>query len=237
MLARVCGVGASFLAFILSVGPAARAHIDLLSPEPRARGSGNANLDRPPCGQREPGRIPDKVSVFRPGETISVSWDAYVRHPSYFRLSFDVDGDDSFSERTSLPVDPARDDPARLPPGEGELILDYVLDRAGELSQIEHQVTLPSEPCESCTLQLTQFIYDVPIDEATYYQCADVVLAGDPVAAPVAEAETAAAPASEGCALHGSAGRRRSGPPLAAVFAGSIYLFRRRVKRERLESS
>jgi hypothetical protein len=237
MLARTWGMGASALTFVLFIESTGRAHIDLLSPEPRASGSGNAYLDRPPCGQRASGRTLDKVSTFRPGETISVSWDAYVRHPSYFRLSFDPNGDDSFSQRASAPVDPARDDPARLPQGEGELILDYVLDRAGELSQVEHLVTLPSEPCEPCTLQLTQFIYDVPIEEATYYQCADVVLAGDPIAAPAADAELGAAPRAAGCVLSGSPTRRSPWPPLTAALAGLIYLFRRRVKRERLDVS
>jgi hypothetical protein len=235
MRARVCSVGAGTVALVLTMASTGWAHIDLLSPEPRASGSGNAYLDRPPCGQRDQGRMPDKVSVFRPGETISVSWDAYVRHPSYFRLSFDPDGDDSFSERTSAPVDPARDDPERLPAGEGELLLGYVLDRAGQLSQLEHSVTLPNEPCEPCTLQLTQFIYNVPIEDATYYQCADVVLAGDPVESPAAEAEMAAAPGSEGCVLYGSPGRRRPGVPLAAVVLGSLCLLRRRARSSRMD--
>lgn len=227
MLARVCGAGVRTLAFVLTMGSPGWAHIDLLSPEPRASGSGNAYLDRPPCGQRDPGRILDKVSVFRPGEMIRVRWDAYVQHPSYFRLSFDADGDDSFSARTSAPIDPARDDPRLLPPGDGELVLDYVLDREGTLSQVERSVTLPSEPCEPCTLQLTQFIYDVPIDEATYYQCADVVLAGDPVVPAIVEPEPAP-PASAGCALHAPAQRRRTALPFAAIVAGSMWLARRR---------
>jgi hypothetical protein len=227
MLARVCAVGA--LALFLTIGSVGRAHIDLLSPQPRASGLVNANLDNPPCGQRNPGRIPEKVSVFRPGETITVSWDAYVQHPSYFRLSLDAEGDDSFSERTVPPADPARDDPSRLPQGEGELILDYVRDPAGELALIEHSITLPSEPCEACTLQLIQFIYDVPVDEATYYQCADLTLAGVPVPPAPDEPTLTPAGATGGCALRHPT---RAQPALALLAVVASSLCRRRRRRQ-----
>jgi hypothetical protein len=231
MLARVRAVGLGALAVALLIGSASRAHIDLLSPPPRRGGLGNAYLDTPPCGQRDPGRTSD-VSVFRPGETISVSWDAYVRHPSYFRLSFDLDGDDSFSERGSTPADPARDDPSRLPQAEGELILDYVRDPGGELGHVERSITLPSERCEECTLQLIQFIYDVPLDAATYYQCADVVLEGEPIAAsPTEPPDVAADSVEQGCAL------RAPSPPgapsvLPALVTGFLWL--RRCRQGRL---
>lgn len=225
MLGPVRAVSVAALAIALSIGAASQAHIDLLSPSPRAGGRGNAYLDSAPCGQRDPGRSEGAVSVFRPGETISVSWDAYVQHPSYFRLAFDVEGDDSFSQRSSTPADPARDDPSRLPEAEGELILDYVRDPGGELAHVEHSVTLPSQPCELCTLQLLQFIYDVPLDEATYYQCADVVLEGEPV--PAQPADVPAAAVENGCALRGpvASGARWVLPVLAA---GLLYLRRRR---------
>jgi len=223
---RALSLGA--LAVVLSIGSASWAHVDLLSPPPRRGGLGNAYLDSAPCGQRDPGRTSDAVSVFRPGETISVSWDAYVQHPSYFRLSFDLDGDDSFSDRAATPADPARDDPSRLPQAAGELILDYVRDPGGDLSHVERSVTLPSEPCEECTLQLLQFIYDLPLDEATYYQCADVVLEGEPIAlSPMEPADVAAGSSEQGCALRAS---KAPGAPwvLPAFVAGFSYLRRRR---------
>ena len=231
MLGPVRALSLGVLAVVLSIGSASRAHIDLLSPPPRTGGRGNAYLDSAPCGQRDPGRSSDRVSVFRPGETISVSWDAYVQHPSYFRLSFDVDGDDSFSDRASTPADPARDDPSRLPQAEGELILDYVRDPGGELSHVERSIRLPSEPCAECTLQLLQFIYDLPLDEATYYQCVDLVLEGEPIPpAPAEPADVPAASTEQGCAL-----RVRSRPGSAsfplALIAGLSYLRRCRSGR------
>jgi hypothetical protein len=165
----------------LALGAPSAAHIDLLSPPPRVGGAPDSNLDESPCGQRVNARTGDKLSVFRPGQSIVVAWDVYVQHPSYFRLAFDVTGDDSFSERSSLPADPELDQPSQLPPGPGELILAYVEDPDGQRDYVEQRVTLPAQPCSDCTLQLTQFVYDLPLRDATYYQCADIVLEGEPV--------------------------------------------------------
>jgi hypothetical protein len=202
MPARHYALGFSLVLCSLLSNSVSVAHIDLLSPAPRAGGRPGSNLDSPPCGQRSTARVAEHVSSFRPGQTITVSWDAYVQHPSYFRLAFDLEGDDSFSERSSAPADPDRDDPTELLPGEGELILDYVVDHAGELEHVEHPVTLPRAACANCTLQLTQFIYNVPVADAVYYQCVDVVLEGDPVEpAPVAGSSNAQPPLSQqnGC--------------------------------------
>lgn len=184
MVARSRARVLSWVACLLLLSSSAPAHIDLLYPEPRTSGRFSADvLDVGPCGS---GGLPraERVSVFRPGETVSVAWDAFITHPGYFRLSFDVDGDDSFSARPSMPGNPALDDPTRLPPNEGEIILDYVEDRAGALDHVEHEVTLPGEPCQSCTLQLIQFAYGLPLREATYHQCADIVLEGEPIEPP-----------------------------------------------------
>jgi hypothetical protein len=173
----------------------ALAHIDLVSPVPRAPGAPDTNLSQGPCGQRDNGRLADKVATFRPGQTVDVVWDVYVQHVSYFRIAFDVDGDDSFSARPLAPNDPAADDPTALPAGDGETILAYIEDPTGDIDHVEQQVTLPNVTCDNCTLQLIQFTYGLPIARATYHQCADLVLSG-PLSgdAQPSEAEPDAAP-------------------------------------------
>jgi BIM1-like copper acquisition factor len=185
---RLCG--AFVLCGSLLFGVSSSAHIDLLSPPPRVGGFPDSNLRQRPCGQRTTGRVADKVSVFRPGEVLSVTWDVYVQHSSYFRLAFDLDGADSFSDRPAAPAKAEQDDPTLLPAGEGEFILGYIEDKAGQLDHVEHDVILPSRACDNCTLQLIQFSYGLPIEQATYYQCADIVLEGEPVP-PVAQTEPA----------------------------------------------
>jgi hypothetical protein len=172
------------------------AHIDLESPPPRAAGRPDSSLGQRPCGQRQNARSTALVSEFRPGESIDVLVDVYVQHPSYFRFAFDVDGDDSFSTRSSSPRDPAADDPTVLPAGEGELILGYVEDPTGDIERIEQRLTLPNVECDNCTLQVTQFIYGLPLADATYHQCADIVLSG-PLAAPAVDAGSSDAGVSE----------------------------------------
>jgi hypothetical protein len=163
------------VAVALSAAPAL-AHIDLVSPPPRVPGRPDTTLSRGPCGQRNNARVDGSASVFRPGQTIDVVWDVYVQHVSYFRIAFDAEGDDSFSVRRSMPPDPAADDPTTLPAGEGELILDYVQDRSADVERVEQRLTLPDVECTRCTLQITQFTYGLPLDRATYHQCADLVL-------------------------------------------------------------
>jgi hypothetical protein len=48
-------------------------------------------------------------------------------------------------------------------------VLGYVLDLSGAVEHVEKTVTLPSSPCEDCTLQVTQFSYGLPLDQSTYY--------------------------------------------------------------------
>jgi hypothetical protein len=178
---RVHRICLTLLGGIASTSPV-RAHIDLQVPEPRSPGRPGTTLPQGPCGQRVNERRADTVNVFQPGQTIDVVWEAYVQHVSYFRIAFDADGDDSFSSRPTMPSDPAADDPTRLPANEGETILAYVEDRTGDIERVEERVTLPNVACENCTLQLIQFTYGLPIDNATYHQCADLVLEGPPAA-------------------------------------------------------
>lgn len=162
--------------FALTLAAPSHAHINLRSPAPRVPGIPDSTLSLAPCGQRDSARIPERATTFEPGQRIEVIWDVYVRHPSYFRIAFDLEGEDSFSARRSMPDDPATDDLGQLTPGEGEFILDYIPDPNGNLDRVERTVTLPDRECERCTLQVIQFTYGLPIDKATYHQCADIVL-------------------------------------------------------------
>jgi hypothetical protein len=223
------------------------AHIDLEAPPPRAAGRPDSNLGERPCGQRQNARRQDLLSEFRPGEVIDVLVDVYVQHPSYFRFAFDVDGDDSFSVRASLPRDPASDDPTTLAAGEGELILGYVEDPTGDVERIEQRLTLPNVQCDNCTLQLTQFIYGLPLADATYHQCADIVLSG-PLAAPTVDAADVAGSdaggamsgvdgGSGGCTLSQGVRPERTNGARTASLGGLLLLATAWLRQRRTASS
>lgn len=250
-----------WLVAICLVERPARAHINLLEPAPRAPGRPDTQLSLGPCGQRENERREDGVTVLRPGQSLDLTWEVYVQHASYFRIAFDADGDDSFSARPTMPPDPAADDPTTLPPGEGELILDYILDPTGSIDRVERRVTLPDVECERCTLQVIQFTYGLPIARATYHQCVDLVLdasapvidpgstdpgsidsgsgdrEGDDGQGPALDSEGSADTAS-GCSLSrsaapGGAGSRGALPRGATLLAcaAALALARRRTRR------
>lgn len=166
------------LTLLLSLIPTtAFAHVELLEPQPRLAGrEGGRQLKTGPCGQTENARTTDRISVFEPGQEITVRWEEYIDHPGYFRIAFDVDGDDDFPIRANQDsVDPATDNPAAEYPV-GDVILKYVEDSKGTY---ETTVTLPDVECDNCTLQLTQFMYDKVgsgTDNEYYFQCADIVL-------------------------------------------------------------
>ena len=235
----------------LAVASPALAHIDLVSPPPRVPGRPDSTLSRGPCGQRNNARVEGAVSVFRPGQTIDVVWNVYVQHVSYFRIAFDREGDDSFSVRRSMPADPESDDPTTLPAGEGELILGYVQDRTADVERVEQRVTLPDEACARCTLQVTQFTYGLPIDDAVYHQCADIVLDADAPGgegAPAAGTGTSDAGPRPGidldgaddgggdaaCALGAPRPKAASGRTASVFLLGLIALLRRSFSRSQL---
>jgi hypothetical protein len=84
----------------------------------------------------------------------------------HYRISFDDDGQDftvpndfmDFTQTTNV-------------------LVENIADRAG--GAYTQMIQLPSTPCENCTLQLFQMMYDkAPYGDGNdiYYQCADIAL-------------------------------------------------------------
>lgn len=171
---------ASFLVSgLVSLSAPAWAHIDLVFPPPRLAGTEGRNaLKIGPCGQAmgQNGRT-QTVTEFTPGETITVQVSEYIPHPGYYRVAFDVDGDDDFPIRADMDsLDSANDDSETVHPV-GDVILLYDFDKNDNI-----EVTLPNVECDNCTLQVVQFMYDKignSLDDEYYFQCADIRLVGD----------------------------------------------------------
>ena len=140
-----------------------QAHIALINPVPReaAQKSG-------PCGRAGSLRS-NNISVFEPGETITVSWNETIGHPAHYRISLDENGDDDFAEPAHYEDYYTND----------TVILDNIPDNAGT-GPYSVEITLPNIECENCTLQLVQVMKDKPPYEIgtndLYYQCADIVI-------------------------------------------------------------
>jgi hypothetical protein len=161
-------VCAAVVTAALALPSFAEAHIALMSPAPRY-----ADQKVGPCGRLNGARSTN-VATFRPGETITITWRETIDHPGHFRISFDADGDDDF-------VDPASYDDRNT---NEAVLLDGIPDRSGG-GEYSVQVRLPTVTCTNCTLQVIQVMTDKPPYVAgsndIYYQCADLVLSGEPV--------------------------------------------------------
>lgn len=148
----------------------ARAHIAMDAPDTRG-----PDLKIGPCGAAVDARG-TAVTVFQPGETITVAWHETVNHPSTYRISFDDDGTDAFAD-PDVPEDFYTNE---------AVLLDEIQDDPSGVFSV--QVTLPVVECENCTLQLIQVMLDKPPYEPgtndIYYQCADLALRGEPLDPP-----------------------------------------------------
>jgi predicted carbohydrate-binding protein with CBM5 and CBM33 domain len=192
---------------VLLLAPAASAHLALTYPAPR-----DAALKQGPCGTTGSVRG-SKVTTFKPGEKITVTWTETVDHPGHFRISFDDDGNDSF-------VDPKGYDDLNTAPS---VMVDNIADKTGSMQMYSQEITLPNKECSNCTLQVLQLMSDKPPfgdGNEFYYQCADIVISGAPAGSSSSSSAAAGGgdgPSGEsggGCALSADEG---GGGSLAAL--------------------
>ncbi len=137
----------------LFLSSSAYAHITMTSPAPRG-----ADQKAGPCGKTGSARG-SNVTQFAPGETIMVEWDETVDHPGHYRIAFDDDGNDFTN-----PNNPGDNFP--------ETMVEPIADKAG--GHYQQQITLPTTPCENCTLQLMQVMTVAVPYNSFYFQCADI---------------------------------------------------------------
>jgi hypothetical protein len=157
---------------VVALAGSASAHISLTFPVARTvKNTGQKGA--PPCGVMGP-KNPQK---FRPGETIMVKWDETVSHVGRFRIAFDDDGMD-------FPAPVTRKDTNTTLP----IFLDGLFEKTkgGPMGLHQQQITFPNKPCANCMLQVIQVMivdppYQTSAGENVYYQCADIVLEGEPM--------------------------------------------------------
>jgi MYXO-CTERM domain-containing protein len=182
-------VASALASSMLAAG--ASAHVCMVAPVSRVGAnctSGSPQKDGP-CGIADRG---SNVTVFRPGETITVKLNETIGHDSHYRIAFNPNGDD-FEDPTSTD-DKNGEHPFVLKDNiTDETVDDGFPDNASVTQSV--QVTLPNMPCENCTLQLIQVMYDKggngfggddgpggkADNDDIYYACADIALRGEPV--------------------------------------------------------
>ncbi len=148
-------VPSAVLVFVASLMAAnAVAHARWL-PDGTTPGRNNqANIKSGPCGASRS----NDPAVFKAGETITLQWESTIHHKGYFRIAFSPAGDAGFDQH---------------------VLLDNIVELENRfIGEYSAQVTLPSEPCNDCTLQIIQVMLDRD-PPTNYYSCADIQLVAD----------------------------------------------------------
>ncbi|MBL9012766.1 MAG: lytic polysaccharide monooxygenase [Myxococcales bacterium] len=186
------------VASILLLPLTAAAHIHLTAPKARTDSLTGDQKDQH-CGVANQVRNPARVTTFKPGETITVTWMETIDHPGYFRIAFQPNGSvfNIPAAGNGPPAGfPSVDQTGMTDAATGTIILkDRIPD--GTLST---QVTLPMMECANCTLQFIQVMTDkapYTIDAASddiYFNCADITLANNAPPPPMVDAGVPAGP-------------------------------------------
>jgi hypothetical protein len=125
------------------------AHADLVSPTPRVEGAQKVS----PCGSAVRTATPH---VYTAGSQLTVQWEETIDHPGHYRIAFAPADDMGF---------------------DANVLADDLTDMQG--GTLPHMysttVTLPTTPCDSCTLQLIQVMTESN-PPSYYYSCADLQL-------------------------------------------------------------
>jgi hypothetical protein len=157
---------------------AARAHIQLTSPQPRYVQDNNG-LKTAPCGS---GSRTGAVTKLSPGQTLTVTWKESVSHAGHYRIALAA-SESEFVEPKDLSV------PSTLPSWD---LADGIQDKTGTQTYSQ-SVQIPQVECPTCVLQLIQ-VMSAGTDgtntgsfSGVYHACADVSIAtgaGDAGASP-----------------------------------------------------
>lgn len=177
-----------------------------------------------------------RVTTYRPGQTITVTWQETINHPGHFRIAFQPNGDIFGIPKPGAGAGGFPDDDltGETDADNGSIVLkDMILD-----GTLQAEITLPNMECSNCTLQFIQVMTDKPpytTDPASddiYFNCADIVLAADaPDAGPSGGDDAGTGSGSNtnngelggGCSTGGGAGGM-----VALALLGLVGLRRRR---------
>jgi len=162
----------------------ASAHIHLTAPQARTD-SETGDQKEQHCGVANQMRT-TRVTTFKPGETITVTWLETINHPGHYRIAFQPNGSVFSIPKPGTGGGFPDANEEGLDAATGSIVLkDMIPD--GTLTT---QVTLPNMECDNCTLQFIQVMTDkapYTIDAASddiYFNCADITLSNGAPAQP-----------------------------------------------------
>lgn len=177
---------------VILTGPLAAAHFKLLEPSSWFVENDLGDPQKmAPCGgtSADAGMPSGLVTEVRGGQMLHVRIQETVFHPGHYRIALAV------SSRSELPPDPVvttRDtergpwsvsaeiqDPPRVP-----VLADGLFAHAERHEGLwETDIEIPNIDCESCTLQVIQFMAEHGLNrdgDFSYHHCAELAITPDP---------------------------------------------------------
>lgn len=156
-------LGTATFAATIAWSNAAAAHIEIVVPDSRY---GPDMIKDAPCGHPDNPPGTAEPHVYQTGETITIVVNEFVAHEGHLRIAWAENDEDivtinGFDDFDNFPG----------------VLMDNIIDEPG-MSQFAIELTLPSEECENCTLQVIQVMYDGDgfQEDDLYYTCADITL-------------------------------------------------------------
>jgi hypothetical protein len=205
-----------------------------------------------PCGDEGGGMPTGTVTAFRPGETIAVKWTEIIPHDGWFRIAL------SYANRSDLMDPPYEINSAGLSvdagierPPVAPVLADGLFPHAAASittpKSYSYDLTLPTMPCDKCTLQVIQIMLDHPNNAPygyTYHHCADISINANAdggaaitdAAAGDGAAERAASSSANGCSCTIVGGSSSRGTGGLAAIAGIVICRSRFRSRSRAPS-
>jgi uncharacterized protein (TIGR03382 family) len=146
-----------------------------------------------PCGtdSQTPGTPTNDVTTFAPGQTITLQFTETIAHDGWYRISF------SYANRTDLTDPPYQVYPASaglmagwsedagienppVPPVLADGVFKHLAANTTTPKSYTYDLTLPTEPCTKCTLQVEEIMLNHPVNQTdgpfTYHHCADIAI-------------------------------------------------------------
>jgi hypothetical protein len=209
-------------ALVVSSPGIAQAHLRLIDPPSWVvEGALGDPQKTSPCGGTQVTET-GVVTTFRAGEEITVAWQETVPHPGHFRISLARDRADLIDP----PVETTNGDGVSGTSISAEImdtprypvLVDNLFPRSLVITPdaFTTTVTLPDETCDSCTLQLIQFMAQHG-PGYFYYHCANVRIVAADADLPEEDGATGAAgAASSGTGSSSSTGGVAGSEPVGA---------------------
>jgi len=179
---------ALIVALCLAPAGVAQAHIHLMQPLSRTDLTTGDQKEQH-CGVLNQVRNPARVTTYKPGEQVMVTWAETINHTGWFRIAFQPTGDvfgipPASNGPTGLGAPsnyPTENRTGMVDAANGSIVLaDRIADGTAQM-----MVTMPMMECSNCTLQFIQVMSDKPpytADAASddiYFNCADITLAAN----------------------------------------------------------